>query len=260
MVDRVVIVSTGRTATKSIAHFLSRAEQGVEAHHTTSWSRLFNVLSNMELANLIPGTGVKWAWRALKGGRWGPDRGNECFVDSSNHLYAVSRQLLNWYPSMRLVHIVRDPRTYVPSHLRWIRNRRQSYIANRIVPFWQPNGWLVGEYSLRDWHRMSEFARFCWIWDFKNRYIEATGGMYPQRYLRLRFEDLVAGGAQAGSIERLRQFVGLAADEGAGNVLPAANRSGGAADSGAEELSEAELKQVERICGGLMERYGYRTD
>ena len=45
-------------------------------------------------------------------------------------------------------HIVRDPRSYVTSHLNFSRQKGTSFIANYFVPFWQPNPFLVGELPL----------------------------------------------------------------------------------------------------------------
>ena len=43
----------------------------------------------------------------------------------------------------------------------------------------------------REWWKLSRFERYCWIWDFKNRFIgQFENSKYP--YLRIRFEDFLA--------------------------------------------------------------------
>jgi hypothetical protein len=93
------------------------------------------------------------------------------------------------YSNVYVVHIVRDPRTFVPSYMNWMRTRRRSFIANKLVPGWHPAGDKVGDYSREQWRRMDAFQRVCWHWSFKNRLIQELFGGDP-RYYQVRFEDL----------------------------------------------------------------------
>lgn len=261
MGSRVLITSTGRTGTRSIADLLNRCDDRIEAHHITGASTLFNILSNMNLARLIPSTVINVLWTAMKDRHWRPRSEEQLFIDSNNHLYALARQLMIRYEDLLMVHIVRDPRAYVVSHLRWSRLRPKSYVANHVLPFWQPNGFLVGELSLRSWMEMDRFQRFCWIWNFKNRHMNATGEIHPGRYLRLRFEDLVSTNEADGGIARLGEFIGIPEiNARSREALRHLNQTTPGDNDPLQNLSARQCRDIERICGPQMREYGYGNE
>src|SRR5262245_52182923 len=123
--DPVLVVSTGRTGTKFIASWLSAVYADVEAHHITPWSTLINVVGNASLSGLVPQAAVLALWRRLKGRTFAVTN-RAFYVDSNNHLYAFAAFARQLYPGVKVVHVVRDPRTYVRSHLNWARQRAKS--------------------------------------------------------------------------------------------------------------------------------------
>lgn len=250
----MLIVSTGRTGTKFLAHLLAAASPEVEAHHTTPWSTLVNVLGNLELAGLVSERVVLATWRLLKGRRFAVTE-RARYVDSNNHLYAFARLAPRLYPGVRVVHVVRDPRDYVRSHLNWARQRAKSFVANHCLPFWQPNPFLAGEMPLARTLALGRFERFCWIWRFKNQRIAALAGAGIP-YLCLRFEDLVADRDRAR--ERLLDFVGVPAPDAArapapGRLNPTRRR----AFPGWRRWPATLCARLDALCGADMIAYGY---
>lgn len=257
-VDPVLIVSTGRTGTRFLAQYLSSHYPDVEAHHTTDWSRLINVLGNMQLTGLIGEGAVLAAWRVLKAKRFAVTD-KSYFVDSNNHLFAFAAMARRVYPGVRIVHVVRDPRTYVRSHLNWSTQRTASYVANYLVPFWQPNGWLLNEVGLKKWINMSKFDKFCWIWDFKNRLmasIESTAAPY----LRVRFEDVTGPPENSDQLEALARFIGLDAGSRRGGETAPVNQTTERRFPAWEQWPDADCRTLERFCGEQMRRYGYGSE
>jgi len=255
LIDPVLIVSTGRTGTRFLAQFLGSHYPCVEAHHTTDWSRLMNVLGNMQLTGLIGEGAVLAAWRTLKGQRFAMTEKSH-FVDSNNHLFAFAAIARRVYPGVRIIHVVRDPRTYVRSHLNWSKQRLSSYVANYLIPFWQPNGWLLREVGFKEWVTMSKFEKFCWIWDFKNRLmaaIEAT----TVPYLRVRFEDVTGLSGEGDQLDMLLRFVGLDPDNRPRGETRPVNETTERKFPGWEKWSSADCLALERHCGEQMRRYGY---
>ena len=252
-----LIVSTGRTGTRFLAEYLNREYPEVEAYHTTPRSTAVNVLSNMYLSGMLSEKMLLSAWSALKGSDYG--RTNKaCFVDSNNHLFAFAAIAGQLYPDVRIVHVVRDPRTYVRSHINWARQRTKSFIANYVVPFWQPNGWLAREVPLGRWLRMSTFERFCWVWDYKNRYlskIESTS----TAYLRIRFEDFTGSGGDTPALGELAKFLGLSAAGEATSHAPVNQTEKRRFPSWADWPAE-QCRQLDRICGEQMRSFGYGTE
>lgn len=206
-VQPIIFVSTGRTGTKFFAQILAELFPQAEAYHDTPYSTLINILTNMHLAGWLPKSAVVAVWQRLKGQEL-RDCSQPFFIDSNNHLYGLVMMAPELYPDLKVVHIVRDPRTYVRSHLNWSRHRPKSYVANYVVPFWQPHPWLMGQMSWRRWLSLSPFEQFCWVWDFKNRYNATLAGTSIP-YLRVRFEDFFGGPEPETHFNQLLQFMGL---------------------------------------------------
>jgi hypothetical protein len=180
--------------------------QAVVYHEAGERSRLINILTHAHLSGFSPISAPISAWeRAVKPGLL--DCPNDIYIDSNNQLYAFIHLHPGFYPGLRVVHLVRDPREYVRSHINWARHRVKSFIANYLTPFWQPNAWLLKEMSYKTWWHLSRFERFCWIWDYKNRIIgQFEHRAYP--YLRLRFEDFFDGLDPINELNRLLTFIG----------------------------------------------------
>ena len=252
----VLIVSTGRTGTRFLAEVLATCPTHVEAHHITPRSTLFNVLSNMHLSGVLPEGVLRGLWLRLKSEFAHTSR--RLFVDANNHLFALAPMLKEFYPDLRVVHVVRDPRTYVRSHLNWAAQRLRSRVANHVIPFWQPNGWLLGEVSALEWLRMSKFEQFCWIWSFKNR-LMATMAETGIPYLCLRFEDLVESSEAEQSMSRLCAFIGLEHTSAMTSHQPV-NQTTTRSYPGWHQWTKQRCQSLHLQCGELMQSYGYGTE
>lgn len=253
----VVLLSTGRTGTMFFAHlFQTRFPSLCDAYHEAGErSRLINIFSNAHLAGLAPAWLPRQAWKravepALRRCR------KPFYIDSNNHLYALVPREPSLYPNLKVIHIVRDPRDYVRSHINWARHRRKSFVANYLTPFWQPNAALVGEMSWREWRRFSSLERFAWIWDFKNRLIASLEGRVP--YLRVKFEHFFQHPSPEDAVHRMLRFIGLPAlDTPASIFQQRVNPNRGASFPRWQEWTPLQCRQLERICGATMQEYGY---
>ena len=254
----VLVVSTGRTGTRFIAGLLNQLCPSVEAHHTTPWSTLINVLGNLHLAKLLSESMLLRIWRQLKGREFAMSE-RSLFVDSNNHLYVFAAYARRIYPHTKVIHVIRDPRTYVRSHLNWARERPKSFVANYLLPFWQPNGYLLGEFSVAQWLALDSFERFCWIWDFKNRYLAGLSHT-DLPYLLIRFEDLTDGPLREKTLDKLGEFMGVSlGTESEMLDLPsiARNDTSSRRFPAWQQWSETRCTQLHRLCGDQMSQYGY---
>jgi hypothetical protein len=252
----VLVLSTGRTGTMFLADFLRAKIANAEVYHETPYSRLFAVLTNAHFAGVLGRQTLHTLWRHLKG-RELLGCGADYFVDSNNHLYGLAVIAPELYPRLKVIHVVRDPRTYVPSHLNWTRHRAKSFIANYLVPFWQPNPWLVGQMSLLQWLRLSKFESFCWIWSFKNCLVGSLQGSGVP-YLRVSFESLFDSDEPGATIDRVLDFIGLppigaTLQDFQQPVNPARHRS----FPTWEKWSPLLCARLQELCGELMAEYGY---
>lgn len=252
----VVIVSTGRTGTKFFAKLFSRYSS-VRSLHDSPYTPLINILANMQLVHLFPRSLLIWIWQILKAKEI-RSTSEEIYLDSNNHLYAFVFIAPLTYPDLHVIHIIRDPRTYVRSHLNWALGRKKSYLANFIIPFWQPNGFLLKELAWSRWFGFSRFERFCWIWKFKNSYILNEGKLCPDKFMVFRFEDFFNADVDRNQLEKLAAFVGVESEQiKAEEFSRPANSS---ADSGVDHWqhwSNLECAQMDAICGPLMKTFSY---
>jgi hypothetical protein len=252
-----VILSTGRTGTMFIAQTLQAFAPEAEVFHEAGErSRLINILSHAHLSGFIPITIPLRMWSMVIGADLIACQ-KEYYIDSNNHIYALVSLKPDIYPGLKVIHIVRDPRTYVRSHINWSRHRLKSYIANYLTPFWQPNGFMVGEISFFQWRRLSRFQRFCWIWDFKNRMIEKiTINNIP--YLRIRFEDIFLGSNPETHLNKILDFIGMPHVIYENHwfskpINPGVKSSFPTWQSWTRQM----CNQLVDLCGDTMNRYGY---
>ena len=104
-------------------------------------------------------------------------------------------ELLEWYPSAKVVHMIRDPRAIYVSELKRRRERPESI----------PYRWLVRAPALL---RMFVLAETVWAWaDSVARYRDLRV-RHPESYLDVRFERLVADPLP--QLQRLCGFLGVA--------------------------------------------------
>jgi hypothetical protein len=98
--------------------------------------------------------------RLLRGGR-------EHFVEINNYLFPMLPELKRAFPSAGIIHIIRDPRTFLPSALNrgWGLNPHDP----RMTPL------LTGEMTKNEWKGLSAVAKMCWYWLRTNAMIQEAG-------------------------------------------------------------------------------------
>ena len=255
----VLIISTGRTGTKFIANLLNRHLSDACVYHASPYTPMINILCNAHLAGYLPRNAVEYTWGIFKKKELSTCH-KGIYIDSNNHLYALPLISPNLYPGLKVIHIIRDPRSYVPSHINWMKHRPKSYFAHHFVPFWQPNGFLMGEFTAKNWLKASTFERFCWIWDYKNAVIKKIQDTDID-YLSIRFEDIFLSNDGTKNINKLLAFAGLPPALTSINELQtrenqAKERTFPEWIKWTNELSA----QMDKICGKRMLEYGYGTE
>jgi hypothetical protein len=255
----IVIVSTGRTGTVFFAKLFRDVYPQVAAYHERGASRPIQILTNLHFARLFPLKGLESAWKLLKG-REIKNCAKPFHLDANCFLYGLVALAPHLYQDLRVIHVVRDPRTYVTSHLSFARQRRRSFIANYLTPFWQPNPFLTGELAWKKLFTLSRFERYCWIWDFKNRVMESLEGTQTH-YLRVLFEDVFLSGNPEEQFSRITDFIGLPRAGGIQErFAQPANRSVRQAIPNWLEWTPLECAQLQAHCGERMKQYGYGSE
>ena len=258
----VLILSTGRTGTKFLAAVLGETNPEVKVFFEAGErSRLINIFSNAFLAGIVPDWFLLAAWRkAIYKPLSKAQSQNKKYIDSNNYLYAIAALWPELYPNLKIIHIVRDPRTYIRSHLNWSQSRFKSFIANYLTPFWQPTAYLLNEMRWTEWIRLSKLERFAWIWNYKNKFIaQITKSQTP--YLCIRFEDLFENPQPGQTFNHLLDFIDLPeCDQVEKYFLTSINASKKGKIPSWKQWPDELCRSILRFCGEGMESYGYGTE
>ena len=250
------ILSTSRTGTKA----LSEGLQGgyVESPHQPPYSRLLNILSNYYLHG----------WVSRRSLEWLVCRTREKQIVNSNCPYYLQVFSLDYLPAkiisekfqnVYIIHIVRDPRTFVRSYMNWTHTRFKSFVANKYVLGWHPSGFFTGEMSWREWQQMDEFQRVCWHWKYKNTLVENLFDRY-ENYIRVRFEDIFLAQTSE-TLKQILQFVGVPYNQRFETIVKKSkNVSSKRYFQHWDAWSAERRKQLLEICGEKMKSYGYEKE
>ncbi|NWF64971.1 MAG: sulfotransferase [Chloroflexi bacterium] len=254
----LLIISTGRTGTIFLARLFGELYPNIASYHERGKSRPVQIATNLHFAHVLPKGAVKAIWRFLKG-----DEIKTCkkdyHLDANNFLYGLASLAPELYPNLRALHIVRDPRDYVTSQLNFSRQKRTSYIANYLVPFWQPNPFLIGELPISRAFRFSRFEKYCWVWDFKNRIMSRLENSTTP-YLRIRFEDLFNENPEP-AFQRIIEFFGLPPIENIREKFrEPANTSKPTFFPEWREWTPSQAVQLQALCGAQMKALGYGAE
>lgn len=254
-VRRLFVVSTGRTGTQFLARFF--AELGADARHEPGPFWLRN-LSNAYVSGHVSSGRVAGILRRTR-----PRTSKTLYVESSCLVFGLVQPILDTFPEAAVVHVVRDPRTYVRSAMDWGVHRPGGRPLN-LMPFRRlsPAHFAPRSLSTRlEWARSGQFERVCWNWLALNRAIRLQGEG-QSRFTTVRFEDI---------FDRERGFPGLRAIASVANVEvsdDALERFGVRPVNAARRREfpawddwKPSMKQhLIDVCGGEAAEYGYRIE
>jgi hypothetical protein len=256
----ILIISTGRTGTIFFSRLFADLYPTLAAsYHERGNSRPMQILTNLHFSHLFPKRGLKAAWKLFKGGEI-KACDKQFHIDANCFLYGLAPLAPELYPNLKVLHIVRDPRTYVTSHLNFSRQKGTSFIANYFVPFWQPNPFLIGDLTLGKALGFTRFKKYCWIWNFKNRVMESLENSSTP-YLRVRFEDLFNTSDPEEIFGRITDFLHLPRVTGIrGRFREPANTSAKTDFPEWKDWTPQQAAQLDLFCGERMNKYGYKSE
>ncbi len=255
----IFILGPHRTGTKSYAHYFQKYfDREVHSFHQYGSLRLVNVFSNLFLSKLITEATYKWVLKKTLVKHIEAHSDKPIYLVSNGFNFLAVKYILEIYNDVKVVHAIRDPRTFVISYINFIDGRWQSKLANRMIPYWHLSGYRQGSFSNQTWKSFNRIEKYVWYWCYKNDFIESNYGNQKENYLRLRLEDIENGSLRVGQLAALHDFVGLPfqkdyavffdkkVNESRGELLPKW-----------QKWNKNQAKKVYQICAPLMKRYGY---
>lgn len=250
MSKNAFILSSGRTGTKFLAEFFNTNTPDVVARHEPPPSYHLRMLSNARAAGVAP----RWLMvAALRLSRPTLTRlRGTLYIESNPFLYGFVDALPEVTPDPIIIHIVRDPRTYVASAINHGGSTGLKAAATALVPFWFPPVRSVPGVGKNP----GPVELFAGEWALVNRLLAERGGSLPGYHV-LRFEDIFD---QTNSgLRQLCEILGVDYPGEAGPVSAQEKINAGQLKlmGGWPTWDQAQRDAVERICGNLMRQYGY---
>ncbi len=256
--ERVVfIVSSGRTGTKALAHHLGKCYESVFAVHEPrpSWRlrrasgrAICGRMSAERLASLLARSR-----RSLVSGI-----SQSIYVESNPFLWGFLEAFAEVFDHPLVLHVVRDPRTYVRSAINWGACRGIKNLANTYLPYWHPHPEQLSASDI-PWKQMTDIQRMAWYWKIVNTELNRGEIIHGSRYLRMRFEDLFNRDGSG-----LRQFAAWVGIPWKDDLLSSANAEKVNASQGVscppfKQWPEDQQEEALFYCRELMRLYGYEV-
>ena len=262
----VLIVSTGRTGTKAIATHLGHCCSDLQAFHEPRPTRFhLRRTGNRYLCGQLPKPQLidilsrhRDRMLAKSPGRY--------YVESNPALSGFLDAFGDVFSDFRVVHVVRDPRTYVVSSLNWGVFRGARRALARFMPYWLPKPDAITNsdstapdlhHDHKPWVRMSGPERLAWHWSMLNRHLNRGQSLYGDRYLRMKYEDLFS--RDGSGFNQLLNWLGLPPNS---NLSSEANRENvnASRNRGFPKFTDwppADRAALVHHCADLMTEYGY---
>ena len=185
--------------------------------------------------------------------------GKEILVQSDPWFFGFLDVVDEVFDKPYIVHLVRDPLTYIPSQLNMHYDNPVSGFFRDIIPYWKLRGDATGDMERTEWRMLSHEEKVCWYWAKCNSFIDERASALTN-YFRISFEELFHpphNGART-----IAQFCGLPFDETCVVTDGIAKKTNTQRKrfSPAVEWSQEKHTQVVALCGGLRTEYGYVSE
>lgn len=250
--EMVLVISTGRVGTETLAAALHGSPQVVAYHEPEpkcfALSRLaYQTRHDQDMSGWIVDTFVDMRRALLENARL-RDR---VYVETSPQVTFVSHPLTQHLPTVKVIHLVRNPESVIASGLSrgWYQGHRAD--AQRLYP----DQYAAGE-AARLWDQWSPAEKIAWNWMETNRFAFDLGeGFLSDRYFRVQSEMLFSS---PNLLVDLCKFMNVAAPraERTARVLTLQLNSGNAMEAHRGEAKEA-IKSLKPWLSPVANKLGY---
>lgn len=210
-IDTYFIVSTGRTATNFLAHYLNENFINTLAVHepvpdllVTSIKHLRKEIETKKAINFVQKSRVLFAKNIYK------NKQLNKYIESNNNIVPFLPIINNVFPNAKFIHITRDPKTYVVSSLNKMNKSKNSkgytmYGINDKRPRITTKDF--NESWDKEWSEFSQFEKSCWFWKKYNELILENSN---KNTLLLKYEDIFnVENTEDSKINDILDYIGL---------------------------------------------------
>ncbi|MBN2301994.1 MAG: sulfotransferase [Lentisphaerae bacterium] len=200
-IDTAFIVSTGRTGTKFLARFIAGVA-GFNAVHEPRPDLLKYALTYAQGKHSFDNA-TKFIEQSR---RTAPadTRRRACsvYVESNNRLFSLLKPLRALFPNAKIIHIVRDGRSYVRSGMarKWYTKRDYKKREHAYM--------FPDDPYFDKWNSMTRFEKICWRWQKKDGFITRDFTEIAEPKIKVTFEDIFEDPDRKG-LYKLARFLGI---------------------------------------------------
>lgn len=269
--DRVnvtLIVSTGRTGTEFLARFFNEHFEGVAGRHEPPMD-MFELGAGRLRGKYNHEEGTEYfyshRYRLLQEL---VNAGKDTYVESNLNLSLVLDLAENVFPNLKIIHVVRDPKTCIRSYYNkspddsgTLYFMGENDFRQRVVPADFPNDPFYAESS-----SMNRFEKVCWYWSKYNSIVSDYFDRNTKgNTLLVKYEDLFLAENKTEQMNALIGFMGISdrkktsPEAIAGALARKSNFSRNGELIGEYETWTDEMKaSFSRIVSVSAQRYGYK--
>ena len=246
-----LIVSTGRTGTQFLAHYLDANYGGVVARHEPPPARWLRLASHARMVGALSDERLR-ALLVSTRRRYPPPPEADLYVESNPFLAGAADLLADAWGDPTIIHVVRDPRDHARSSLNHGTASGLKGLANRFLPYWYPN---VRRILVLD-HRPSPLERAAGLWVLINDRLCRAAPRYRD-YHRLHYERIFD--ESHSGLREICAILGLAYREAGAAIAPSERLNRGRLDllPHWREWPRAQCRALHAICSPLMQQLGY---
>lgn len=213
-VEVFFIVSTGRTATQFLAQYLQEnyKEKVIALHEPVP--DLLNtgidfLRKKMTKDQLISHIKLNRSLQCKDAKSGAP---NKIYIESNNNVTVSMNELKEVFPSIKFIHVIRDPRTYIGSSINKINKGQKDaytmYSDTDNRPRITPKDF--GDTSILDWQNLNQFKKVSWYWTKMNNLI-LDYSKKNDNIITVKYEDIFLDNEHKG-LHQILDFIGLSSN------------------------------------------------
>lgn len=248
--------STGRTGTVTLTNVLNTGKN-VKAIHEPSPSRRLFVFSRLYLEGKL--RKEKLADIYFRSRKRILDKIEEGhYIEVNPFAWALGDIICEKLGNPKILHIVRDIRTYVISRINFKARGWHRYIIE-YIPFWELKVNRIIK-SIDNWNSLTKEEKIAWRWVLVNKTLDENE-KNTHNYLRVRFEDIFSKNPEVKkeTLMRISNFFDIDMDiEKSYNLVKNKfNASKKKYVRSFESFNNGLQKSILNITALLREKYGY---
>lgn len=244
----VFILSTGRTGTKFMADYFAALGEDILAYHEPVPSRRFRILSNMYTAGKVNEEILIRIFKFTRHKIIANPSLAKYYIESNNFLYGYCDLLPKVFEDCHIIHIIRDPRDYITSHINHGVFRGAKLLAKNYFPYWFMNvPKRLGKSAMKPWEILAG------RWLIVNQFLE-NRGKNLQNYHFCKFENVFRQ-----DLEQICKQIDLPYNEQILENLKKTKVNEGklAIFPKWTSWTVEQMQEVDAICGPYMRTFGY---